>query len=679
MISKALLRACLPCLLLVLLLPFGGPRQAYAASDVSLSAAMTAYSYAPGDKANLAVDLQIPETREAALSLQLLLYPALTTRDQLASFREGKRRYPILTVNLETIGTKTEWQNKEYPINLDEYGLDSGVYPFEVTVNQENEVLASSYNFLVIMRATAGKPLNVSPLWSMDFPPSANAAGSQVDSSLAAACSSSGTENGFFYQLLSILKQAPEIQSNIMIPEATYEDLETLAAQSQASGAEGPEKGAAEILKMLNDMSASGQIDIMGTTYASADLDSLLQMGLDSDAYAQLHSGLEAAQRFAQSRQDSSRKTGFVTPLFDLTDNTVKRLSEGGAGFTVVNEETLQASPIGRSLLEGYTLCQPVNFEGLDGSVIKAFPRDEAIYSYLEGTTETDASRLTQGIVAELAMLQREHPFVERACVLTFPASFVPSGQFLEQFYNTIKGSPWLRIASLSVLDGEQAALQGDRSSVPAPAYEGTQSGYSVRLGEIRSEALAYSNAIQLEKHPLKAQLSRAIMVAENYRFTTERDSEAGQAYLDSMENLIKDELSKVKIEQKRSYTLSSTQGNLTVAVSSSLDYPVVANLKMENPSLTIDNQNGITIRPRENSFSFSVNTHRKGSFMVDIILETGGLMIDQTSTTVNTSIINTMAVILLACLAGLVAAVVLGRRLSHRYYKGKHAKGGNA
>jgi hypothetical protein len=83
-----------------------------------------------------------------------------------------------------------------------------------------------------------------------------------------------------------------------------------------------------------------------------------------------------------------------------------------------------------------------------------------------------------------------------------------------------------------------------------------------------------------------------------------------------------------------------------------------------------------VTIEPRENRFIFDVDTHRKGSFIVDIVLEADNLVIDSTSTTVNTSIINTLAIILLACFAFIVVIVAVLRRLLRRYRGGKHSKG---
>jgi hypothetical protein len=302
----------------------------------------------------------------------------------------------------------------------------------------------------------------------------------------------------------------------------------------------------------------------------------------------------------------------------------------------------------------------------------------------VESTPQGDSTHMIQNIFAELAVLQREKPYVVRSCVMAFPTSFMPSQRFIEEFYGAVKGCPWLQTRHLTELNADQFPMQG--IALQAQVFSESPSEYMQKLGAVRSEvqALAGSGpdnpgAIP-EGNPLRENLQRSLLVAETYRFTGDYDAAAAQAYLAGIESEIQEETSKVNIGQKRSVTLSSTQGKLSVDITSNLDYPLEhVTLTMENTSLTFPNGNSmqVTIEPRENHFIFDVNTHRKGSFIVDIVMETGGLVIDSTTTTVNTSIINTLAIILLACLAGIVALVIMTRRLLRRYRGGKHAGGG--
>jgi hypothetical protein len=417
-------------------------------------------------------------------------------------------------------------------------------------------------------------------------------------------------------------------------------------------------------------MFKQGQIDLMTTTYANADLDNLSALGWDSNADSQMQLGSKGAQDMG------TRGKGFIAPLFHLSDGLLQRLVLDGREFTVVGEDALQNSTAGRRLLEGTTLSQPVNFVNQNGYLLKAFVRDEILYNYLEEVTQRDDTHLVQDIIAELAILQREKPYAVRSCVLAFPPSFAPSQKFLRDLYSSVKGCPWLNARPLSDLNRDQFPLEG--VALQAPDYSFNPTPYSQRLDEAGGEAYAYSGALP-ENHPLREDLSNSILLAENYRFMVGRDEVPGQRYTDSIDGLVNGEISKIKIEQKRSVTLSGMQGNLTVDITSGLDYPIKATLRIENTSISFpdgNSKNDVTIEPRENRLVFSVNTHRKGSFLVDIVLETNGLVVDRTSTTVNTSIINTLAIILLACLAFIVALVASLRRLSRKLHSGKHSKG---
>jgi hypothetical protein len=252
----------------------------------------------------------------------------------------------------------------------------------------------------------------------------------------------------------------------------------------------------------------------------------------------------------------------------------------------------------------------------------------------------------------------------------------VPSQKFLQELYGSLEDCPWLKTRYLSELNKDQFAIEG--LALPAPVYPGSTSSYIQKLESIRSDALDLTSAIIPEDHPLKEELSDNILTAENYRFLDEKNVAAAQKYLDSINAAIVGETSQVNIEEKRTVTLSGTKGQLKVDITSTLDYPIAATLRLYNNSVSYPDGNSrqVIIEPRENSFEFSIDTRRKGSFIIDILLESGDLVIAQTSTTVNTSIINTLAIILLACLAALVALIVILRRLSVRLHTGKHAKG---
>jgi hypothetical protein len=672
MIRRCLVALVLSPLFLLLLIPASGVRTASAQdSGISVSASMNSFCYVPGERAYVDVDLELPqETREGDISLELLIYPSATTRSSLASFRGDTRRYPIVRRTLETIAPESDWTDKMYEIDLSAWGLRAGVYPFEVRLSSYGEELPSDQNFLVIMDPAAGYPLNLSLLWTLDFLPISDLQGNILDGGLDTACSSDPSQNGFLYQLAKVMKRTPEVHTSMILPQSTYDDLRELAGTADEEGGEESAGGAKEVLDILNELVKGGQVDLTGTSYAFADLDQLISQGWEKDTAEQMDLGLEGAENMG------AKSRGFVAPLFSLSDSVLQRTVENGLEFTVVGEDTLESSAAGRRLLEGTTISQPVDFVNMNGYVLKAFVRDEILYDFIEGTTQRDASHMIQNIFAELAVLQREEPYVVRSCVLAFPPSFVPSREFLEELYTAVKGCAWLQTRYLSELNEDQFSLEG--VALQAPVYEKTQSDYMQKLSAVRDDVEDFT-ATMPEDHPLSAELKRSILVAESYRFTGGNDATAAQAYLNSVQGVIQSETSKVYIEQKRSVTLSSTEGKISVDVTSNLDYPLEnVTLSMQNTSLSFPDGNSmvVTIEPRENRFIFDINTNRKGSFIVDIVLQADRLVIASTSTTVNTSIINTLAIILLVCLAAIVALAIIVRRLLRQRRGGKHAKG---
>ncbi|MBC7247111.1 MAG: hypothetical protein H5T73_04940 [Actinobacteria bacterium] len=642
-------------------------------ATAAVSAYTTSYAYAAGEKVNLEVDMSVPlELRDEDLVVELLVYSTAITRSYLASFREETRRYPLFTRRLATIKPENELGHGSYEIEPSSWGLKAGVYPYEVRLRRKGETIASDLNFLVIMSRDAGYPLNLSLLWTLDFLPPQDALGNTLDGGLAAACSPSQQAPGFLFSLVKTLADRPALRSSFVIPPFIYQQMETMAGKPDAEKGEAG-RGAESILASLRRLLESEQVDVVGTTYSFCDLDLFNSLGWAGEVEEQMARGM------ADMTESGIQPAGFVSPDFRLTDPLLQLMAGKGVAFTVATEGALQASSAGRQLLEGTSISQPVRFAASNGQQITGFVRDTALYEYLRTNPPGDSRHVIQTIVAELAVLQREKPYAIRSCVLAFPPSFLPDREFLEGFYGALDGCPWLQTRRLEELSHDQFPVEG--VVVQPPEYTADGSEYALRLAAIRDQAAALSRAIVPEDHPLSRELARLVLLGMHHRFSDGGDVNAATSFLASLGDLMRGELSKISIGRKRSVTLSSTEGKLSVDVTSNLDFPVRATLRLENASLTFPEgaRMEVQIEPRENRFVTSVSTPRKGSFLVKIALEIDGLVIDETTTAVNTSIINTLAIILLICLTALVALSLLVRRISRSIRGGKHARGRNA
>lgn len=672
MTARRVLLAALSASLVFLLFPSMGTVRAPAQETrAGVSVTTGAFSYTAGDNISLKIDLSLTDDLlSQELELRILVYSSALTRSYLASFREDGRRNPVVSRTL-TYFTPTERTHQELlEINPRSLGMVSGVYPFEVRLLRDGETVASDRSFLVIMNRETGYPLNLSILWTLDFLPPRDAQGNVLDGALAAACTPS-SEAGYLYSLVQTLLAEPEVRTSLAIPRFIYEELRALA-ENPAAEAGDAGRGAASVLEGLERLSSEGRLDLLGTSYSFCDLDLVASRGWESEAQAQLRLGLE------DTGEPAIPGNGYLSPSFFLGDELLERLVQAQVEFTVVGQEVLRSSPAGQRLLQGTTVSQPVNFINSNGHLLKGFVRDESLYTLLERPPSADPHHLVQNMIAELAVLQREKPFAVRSCVLAFPSSFIPDRQFLQTFYRAVGECPWLQTRLLDELNRDQFPLQG--VALEVPPYPNPESGYATQLSAVRDSAVAFSASIVPEQSPLRDRLFRSLLVAMNHRFTDGTDTSAARNYLNSLSALISGETSRLNIARKRSITLSGMSGTLNVDVTSGLDYPVRATLSVENPSLSFPEGSvrQVQIEPRENRFTFPVDTHRKGSFRVEVTLSMDGMVVDRTYTTLNTSIINSLAVILLACLAGATVLAMGIRRLTRERSRGKHSGGRN-
>ncbi|MDI6874751.1 MAG: DUF6049 family protein [Actinomycetota bacterium] len=625
------------------------------------------FYYLPGETLFLQVDLQIPaDMLPGEFTLQLLLYSPAITRSYLDSFRRGAELYPLFTRRLTSFAPGEGRNTMSFALEPSALGLAPGIYPYEMRLVREGEVVGKDRNFMVIMKPETGYPLNLSLLWTLDFLPTTDASGNPLDGGLAAACSS--TEPGFFYSLLETLSERPAMASSLVLPLFVYQELVNLS-RGPAEGDAGVGKGAQEILARLSRLVAEGRVDLLNTSYSFSNLELFEAPGWEEEVDDQVRMGIQGIGL------PNAKSTGFVNPSFRLTDSCMQRMVEGGMDYTVISQEVLKYSAAGRNLLRGTTISQPVRLVNSKGSLIKGFVLDESIYSYLEESAAGDPRHLVQNLIAELAVLQREKPYAIRSCVLAFPPGFLPGREFLEAFYDALQSCPWVQVRRLEDLNRDQFPLEGVAVQVPESAEEA--SDYPSRLAPLRDQALSFSAAVVPADHPLPGELSRLVLLGMNHRFSDDTDQNATRNFLNSLREYLAGWTSRISIGRKRSVTLSGTTGNLSVDILSELDFPIRATLRMENPNLAFPEGNTLQVQvePRENRFVLPISAHRRGSFLVDIELETNGLVLDRTTITVNTSIINTLAVVLLVCLLGMVGLGMLLRRIWRNIRGGKHAR----
>ncbi|MEJ5185918.1 MAG: DUF6049 family protein [Candidatus Geothermincolales bacterium] len=621
--------------------------------------------YAPDSTVTLTVKVGAsPEEITGATEIMLYIYPSALTRSYLYYFRRGYRPNPRLTKRLGVLSPDKPSSSLTFVFSLSELQLKPGVYPFEVKAITEDGTRASDSGMLVIMELPPGsRPLQLALTWSADFLPPSDFQGTPLDQALDTAADPGG--GGYLFSLLSKMRQY-QVPSSLVLPGQVVAYLERNDGPFFTNG--GGSDKQAELLSSMRELNELGLLEVVPTTYALADLDLLREEGLEEDGTLQLMEGREALERIG------FKLSGLVHPGFRMGPAQLEAALRSGATFSLVSPDVVRESRQGEKLLQGTTLTQPVFFSLQDGQALKCLVVDDILYDLLSSSPRSDPVMQVQDIMAELAVLQREKPSIERGCVLAFPPSFIPGDPFLECLYSSLANAAWLETTSLGTLAERISPVKNVVLS-PSPTFR-VDSEFLTRLKDIKEMASAFSAALP-EDQPLGNALKELVLLLENYRFTEGVNSAAAGRMLESAEGFLQEQVSKIRIIKKKSVTLSGLKGSLAVNVVNDLGFPVKAVMKLENRNLIFPQGqvSEITLLPRENQFVFPVEAQRKGSYVVEITLETKGYVLGRTNLTVNTSMINSLAIILLICLTALLSLISLFRWSNRVMRTGKHAK----
>jgi hypothetical protein len=670
-------RLLLVLCLSLLLVPAAGMPVAGQASGLRMRIAKDALWYTGNEKMQLEVTLDVPgEQPLDGVSITFRLYSPLANRAELAEFRTGKGRRVRESIVLgSNLRIDPGTQRLEYALDLPALDLAEGAWPYSVETSRRGEKLAERKGCLLIEKALHGEPLGVMPLWEVHYPPALDAQGSPVGwSELAAACGSEPGREGFLYSLFSAIERHPGVKTTLACSSLTLQALEDPATTASSTireeaSLESQVNSVTEVADALRRSAEEGRVSLMSSSYAYANLEQLESKGWLEDAREQVARGLEGLQAFAPS--DSGR--GFFPPRYALGPQTPGLLAEQGASFTIATEEDLAATPEGRALIPGVRAGYPVRLDAGEDQGLDAWVADEQIYAYLaEKGSDRTGQEVVENLLAETFLMQVDRPADKRACLISFPEDFQPDSQLLNQIYDALVVAPWVEttfpdtaLAAVTIPDSRPVSLVAAPVSYPL-LFD--------RFEETRDLTLSYRK-ILFEENTLKSSLYSDLLAVENADLYLEAHQPQGEQSLASLSGLVRGEMEGIQVQERGNVTLASTKGELTVVVSNLNDYPVKADLLLSDTTVIFPegNQREVVVNPQDNRFRFNVETRRKGSFLLDIVLSGGGLELSRSTVNLRTSSLNTLALIFLAVLLGALFLAMLLRKMSHWGRRGKH------
>lgn len=632
--------------------------------------------YTGSDPMRLQVILENPGTQTiSGVSMVFRLYAPYAKRTELADFRNGKSRRTRESRALES-GLKLDPGSRrmEYSVDIPSLGLAEGAWPYSVEASRNGVKLAEQKGCLLIQKAVHGQPLGLMPLWEMHFPPEADALGAPVESGLAAAFSEEAGREGFVYSLLSTIERHPGVKTTLASSSESLQSLmgAAVAASGQAIADDAPADqagGMAEAAGFLRRSVEGGHLYLLSSSYAYADLDQLVRKGWREDAREQVSRGLKGLGEL----MSAGGATGFFPPRYGLGPEVLGLLAEQGVGFTIAPERSLAATQQGAALVPAARQGYPVKLSAGEAGSLDAWVADEQIYAYLAGVgEESSGQEVVENLLAETFLLQEEKPAEKRACLLAFPESFQPDGPLLGQLYDSLAVVPWVETvfpdSALSAVPSQQG------QPVPLEPVESPFPPLFSQLESTRDLTLSYRELL-FEENPLREELYLELLRAENADLYLEDSLPQGEQVLEDLSNLVLGEMAGIQVQERGTVTLASTKGELTVVVSNLNDYPVKAYLNLSDTSVSFPqgSRREVVINPQDNRFKFDVETSRKGSFLLDIVLTGDGLEISRSTVNLRTSSLNTLALTFLAILLGALLLALLLRKMRHWGRRGKH------
>ncbi len=603
---------------------------------------------------------------EPDCSFVFKLYRACSNRSELSSSREGKPGRLLDSLTLEDNVDIPEGTSQfTLPLNLAPLQLSDGVYPYTISLSGSEGVLAGEPSFLVIRSQPAAVPLNLVLLWNLHQSPSKDFSGQSLAGSLLD--SNPSPSISFMGDLLKTVMDHPRTKSTLALAPMTYADLQEMkdgGIDSTGDRVDASDPRCQTIRDLLDNLqtgASAGAFGLLPTTFGYADLEALALKGWDEDVAQQIGQGQHMAAELT-GREDNA---DFFPPRLGFYDGLIPAVQASGIRYTVLSQDSLATTKEGSKYLDGPTLAQPLSFGTAQQGQVTGFVVDGRLYSLLQDESPSlPPHQVLQNIMAELEMLAEELPNEPRVCTLLFPDNFTPGPAVLEQLYAALEGAPWL---NTETFDQACSTFAPTAPALELPSLGQPDSSYLARLSPTRDLTLAFQRLL-LPGNPLSDRLNQALLRAESSDFLQPSEPSSGDAYLQSLEAGVRDQMSKISLGIGGSITLSSQRGNIPVLVTNKTDYAVKATLRVHGSNVEFPEGDAIrvVINPKENRFEVPVIVAPGGS-QVNISVEQDGLLLDTSNMKIKTSSMNTLAIWLLIVVVLLLAAVALFRRARRR------------
>ena len=376
---------------------------------------------------------------------------------------------------------------------------------------------------------------------------------------------------------------------------------------------------------------AAAERPVLAGPYVPADLTGLMEAGLDGEVAGQLTRGAATLTDLV-GRMDT--RTWLADEALDLA--VVETLA--GRGFDrVITPESLLA-PVPEQRL---TITRPFVLTGRQTRV-QAASADAGLGAHFDNR-DNQALQAHQ-MLADLMVVYLDRPgdSERRGVMAVPPRGWTPSRQFLDVLGAGLSLSPVVEAVSVDTLFSAVPTSRDDAGTVlvrrPAPPPGGGVRDLAAELGATRRR-LDSLGSILGSGNTTSAVIDERLLVAQSSDLRTLRQREA---YVDSAERLIEEQLGGIQMPEGRSITLTARQGEIPVTFQNRTGSPVKVVVKVQSDKLDFPRgtSQSLELTRLNTTERFPVVARTSGAFPIRITLESpdGNLEVGRARITVRST-----------------------------------------
>ncbi|HEX2040050.1 MAG TPA: DUF6049 family protein [Acidimicrobiales bacterium] len=422
---------------------------------------------------------------------------------------------------------------------------------------------------------------------------------------------------------------ATALEAHAGIPLAVQPTPETLQAL-----AEGDERDR-ETLATLREALDGRQV--LGRTYVPTA--GFADPAVLDEAAAQLQRGRQVLDD-TLDRQPSAALAVVDEPL---RPEVLQPLRGRGVERVVVPERLL--APVDLPV----TLTQPFQLDTGDVRRLEAVAADPGLAAhFLDGT---DPVLAAHHLLADLAVVALDRPGRARGVVLMPSLSWRPQRDFLDTLLGGLADAPVVAPATLDTLFADVPPATTSRNATlvrgPNPTVTDRPAPLPVeRIGAERRRLRSFSGMLD-SANPLDDRLEEQLLVSQS----SELRARQRAVYLDGLARRVDQELSRVRVPEARTITLTARRGEIPVTVLSETGYPVRLEVRVTSDRLAFPDGGSrrIELARRNTTERFSVEARGSGAFPLRVRLFSpdGALRVGETRFTVRSTAFSGVGLVL--------------------------------